>query len=144
MVHWDFLIEILQARGFGPLFTNWIRDILEGSRTCISFNGEPGAYFNCKRGLRQGDPMSPFLFDLVADVLNKLLSNAQHMGRIKGLGHFPNDSKILNLYFADDTLIFLEADPLMVENLKFLLLGFQEVSGLKINFEKSSLVPLNN
>lgn len=141
-VHWDFLLEILHARGFGPLFQLWIKDTLQGARTCVSFNGETRSYFSCKRGLRQGDPMSPFLFDLVADALHKLLSNAQLMGIIKGLGNFPNSSKILNLHFADDTLLFLEADPLVIENLKFLLLGFEEVSGLKINFDKSSMVPL--
>lgn len=62
---------------------------------------------------------------------------------ISGLGSFQNITKVLNLYFADDTLVFLEANPLMVENLKFLLIGFESLSGLKVNFHKSALVPLN-
>lgn len=142
-VNWDFLLEILKARGFGSLFINWINNILQGSRTCISFNGTLGNYFTCKKGLRQGDPLSPFLFDLVADALNKMLKKAQAAGKLQGLGQFSNSTKILNLHFADDTLIFLEADPLMLENLKFLLLGFEDVSGLKINFDKSAMIPLN-
>lgn len=142
-IHWDFLFEVLVARGFGTLLINWIKDILQGGRTYISFNGNNETYFSCKRGLRQGDPMSPFVFDLVADALNKILSNVQAAGRIQGLGNFPNAPKVLNLHFADDTLLFLEADPLMVENLKYLLLGFEDVSGLKINFDKSEMILLN-
>jgi hypothetical protein len=63
-------------------------------------------------------------------------------GYIKGLGNF-NGKSVLNLNFADDTLIFLQADYKMIEDLKYLLLGFEELSGLKINYSKSSLVPLN-
>lgn len=87
--------------------------------------------------------MSPLLFDLVADALNKVLSRTQTAGLISGLGLFPNNFKILNLHFADDTLLFLETKPTMIEHLKFLLLGFESLSGLKINFDKSALVPLN-
>jgi hypothetical protein len=57
--------------------------ILNGSKTCINFNGELGAYFHCKRGVRQGDSLSLFLFDLVADVLNILLGNAKKQGFLK-------------------------------------------------------------
>lgn len=140
-VNWEFLLEILAARGFGDLFINWIRAILYSCRTCVSFNGSQGAYFPCKKGLRQGDPLSPLLFDLVADTLNKILQKAQSANLLTGLGN--SSRKTLNLHFADDTLIFLEANPWMVENLKFLLLGFESLSGLKINFHKSALVPLN-
>lgn len=87
--------------------------------------------------------MSPFLFDLVADVLNKILSKTQVAGKIQGLGTFNGVDKVLNLHFADDTLLFLEADPYMVENLKYLFLGFESLSSLKINFDKSVLLALN-
>lgn len=86
--------------------------------------------------------MSPFVFDLVVDSLDKILSKAQDTGLIAGLGNF-YDSNKLNLHFVDDTLIFLEASPFMVENFKLLLLGFKSTSGLKINFDKSELIALN-
>jgi Reverse transcriptase (RNA-dependent DNA polymerase) len=76
-VNWDFIIEILQGRNFGVKWITWIKDILYSSRTCININGVLGEYFSCKRGVRQGDPLSPFLFDLVSDVLHKILFNAQ-------------------------------------------------------------------
>ena len=84
--------------------------------------------------------MSPLLFDLVADALSRILSKAQSAGLISGLG---TNIKVLNLHFADDTLLFLEVNSLIVERLKFLLLGFENLFGLKINFEKSELIPLN-
>lgn len=66
-----------------------IKDILEGSKTCtnfngtcINFNGTWGEFFSCKRGVRQGDPLSLFLFELVADVLNIILFKAQQKGHI--------------------------------------------------------------
>lgn len=64
-------------------------------------------------------------------------------GFIQGLGNFGNNKCILNLNFADDTLIFLKADPKMAEALKLLLIGFELLSGLKINFSKSEMVPLH-
>jgi hypothetical protein len=69
-------------------------------------------------------------------------SRTMSAGYIKGLGN-SNSKSILNLNFADDTIIFLQADFKMVEALKYLLLSFEEFLGLKINYSKSSLVPLN-
>jgi hypothetical protein len=67
--------------------------------------------------VRQGDSLSPFLFDLVADVLNILLGNARTKGYLKGLGVVGNFPGLIDLHFADDTL-FLEAKPYYIEVLK--------------------------
>jgi hypothetical protein len=109
----------------------------------VNVNEEFGDYFPCKRGLRQGDPLSLFLFNLVADVLNKVLKNAHSAGFIRGLGNFLNLGEVLNLQFADDTLLFLQADRKMIHTLKWILLCFENLSGLKINFDKSEMVALN-
>jgi hypothetical protein len=76
-------------------------------------------------------------------VLNKLLNNAQSLGYLKGLGNKDSFKEILNLHFADDTLLFLEAKEYYIESLKWILIAFEDLSGLKINFEKSEMVPLN-
>lgn len=140
-VSWEFLLEVSAARGFDTLFINWIKDILISSKTCVSFNGSQGKYFPYKKGLRQGDHLSSLLLDLVANTLNKILNNAQIVGFISGLGNAT--SKTLNLQFADDTSIFIEAQLFMIEHQKYLLLGLEHLSGLKINFHKSAIVPLN-
>jgi Reverse transcriptase (RNA-dependent DNA polymerase) len=87
-VHCDFLIKVLEGRGFSTFWINWIKYILEGNRTAINLNGQLSEYFPCKRGVRQGDSLSPFLFDLVADVFHIILHKALNNGMIKGLGNF--------------------------------------------------------
>lgn len=56
----------------------WIQEILNSGQTCININGQLTSYFKCKRGLRQGDYSSPFLFNLVADALSKMLQTAMN------------------------------------------------------------------
>jgi Reverse transcriptase (RNA-dependent DNA polymerase) len=142
-VNWYFLIETLQGREFGYKWIRWIQNILDGSKICINFNGELSPYFHCKRGVRQSDPLSLFLSNLVADVLNVLLNNAQDKGYIKGLGAKGAFSSLVNIYFADDTLLFLEANVKYIESLKWILIAFEDLSGLKINFDKCEMILLN-
>lgn len=83
------------------------------------------------------------MFILVTDALSRILNKAQATGFIKGLGHFNNNKIVINLNFADDTLIFLTAHVKQIEGLKLLLIGFENLSGLKINYSKSEVIPLN-
>jgi hypothetical protein len=91
---------------------------IKGSKTCSIFNEELGTYFYCKRGMRQDDSLSSFLFDLVAYVLNILLQNTQQKRYIKGLGCKCDFLGLVNLHFADNTLLFLEVNPRYIEALK--------------------------
>jgi Reverse transcriptase (RNA-dependent DNA polymerase) len=72
-VNWSYVQEVLLSRRFETKWTQWVVSFLKGSNTCININGNPSHYFYCKRGLRQGDPLSSFLFDLVTDVLCQFL-----------------------------------------------------------------------
>ena len=105
----------------------------------IKVNDEIGPYFQTKRGLRQGDPMSPILFNIVADMLALLIKRAKDDGQIRGV--IPNflDGGLSILQYADDTIIFIDHDLEQAKNLKLLLCAFEQVSGLKINFHKSEI-----
>ena len=72
-VAWVFLLDVLRHMGFGLRWRNWISNILSTSSTRILLNGKPGRRICHARGLRQGDPLSPMLFVLVMEVLNRLL-----------------------------------------------------------------------
>jgi len=75
-VIWESLDTILKARGFHDRWCAWMRDILSSSKSAVLVNGCPGPWITCKRGLRQGDPLSPYLFLLVADSLQAMIRSA--------------------------------------------------------------------
>jgi hypothetical protein len=90
--------------------------------------------------LRQGDPLSPLLFNLVVDALAGMLDKARKAGHIRGL--VPNlvEGGITHLQYADDTIIFLSFDDQSLLHTKFLLYCFEEMTGLKINYQKSDVL----
>ena len=76
----------------------------------IKINGDVGHYFQTKRGLRQGDPMSPVLFNIVADMLAILIKRAKDDGQIRGVIPLLVDDGLSILQYADDTILFLDHD----------------------------------
>jgi hypothetical protein len=137
-VDWSGLLSILQARGFPPLWFGWMHELLQSLRSAVLVNGCPGPWITCKRGLCQGDPLSPYLFLLVADVLQSMVKKAGATIR-----HSLADEACPVLQYADDTLILLRATEEDVSHLKQCLDQFAEVTGLKINFHKSTMVPMH-
>jgi uncharacterized membrane protein YjdF len=69
-VHWGFMFEVLRRKNFAPKWLEWMKQIIEGGRVGIKINGEPGDFFNTQKGLKQGDPLSPLLFNLVKRTCN--------------------------------------------------------------------------
>jgi Reverse transcriptase (RNA-dependent DNA polymerase) len=142
-VYWDFLIEIFYGRNFRERWITWIKNILHSGRTCININGHLGEYFSCRRGVWQNDPLSPFLFDIVSEAFHRILSNASNEGYLKGVQLGRNNLKFLNLHFADDTLLFLEASESNIQVLRWLSIGFENLSRLKINYSKREIISMN-
>jgi hypothetical protein len=92
-----------------------------------------------KKGLRQGDPLSPMLFNIVADMLAIIIERAKVDGHIEGVVPHLVDGGLSILQYADDTILFMEHDLEKAKNLKLILSAFEKLSGLKINFHKSEL-----
>jgi hypothetical protein len=92
--------------------------------------------------VRQGDPISPLLFDSIVDVIAMILSKASQAGHIQGVIHHLILGGITHLQYADDTMILLENTDQGLVNLKFLLICFELLSGMKINYHKSEVIVL--
>jgi hypothetical protein len=116
-----------------------IQNMVSGGSVGIKVNDDIEPYFQTKRGLRQGDPMSPILFNIVADMLALLINRAKADGQIRGVIPHLVDDGLSILQYADDTIIFLDHDLEQAKNLKLLLCAFEQLSGLKINFHKSEV-----
>jgi hypothetical protein len=83
--------------------------------------------------------MSPILFNIVADMLADLIGRAKADGQVGGLIAHPVDGGVSILQYADDTILFMEHDLAKAKNMKLVLCLFEQLSGLKINFNKSKL-----
>ena len=109
----------------------------------IIINGRPRGRFKGTRGLRQGDPLSPFLFTLVADGLGRLTDKLVNQNLVECFEVGRDKIKISHLQFADDTLFFIKEDEINIRTLFSALTIFSNVSSLKINFRKSTLLGIN-
>ena len=138
-VRWDFLLDLLSLLGFPPKMQCWIRACVTSPRYSINFNGEPIGYFSGARGLRQGDPMSPYLFVLIMDTLSQIIiSNIHHAPHFKY--HWRCDKlAISHLCFADDLLLFFNGDAHSALVMKKSLDDFYTFTGLCANPSKSCI-----
>ncbi|XP_058216715.1 uncharacterized protein LOC131327580 [Rhododendron vialii] len=138
-VNWGFLLYMLKKAGFGDKWCGWIRECCSTVSMSVLINGSATQEFQTQKGLRQGDPLSPFLFNVVAEALNILLERAQEKNIIKSVKLGSNGVTISHLLFADDTILFCNNDLEEMGNIKRILRCFQLMSGLKINYSKSSV-----
>ncbi|RVW68827.1 LINE-1 retrotransposable element ORF2 protein [Vitis vinifera] len=135
-INWNFLLFVMQSMGFGEKWTGWISWCISTISFSILVNGTPAGYFNGSRGLRQGDPLSPYLFviGILRAVGRGFLSGCRVNGR-SGDG-----ALVSHLLFADDTLVFCEASKDQMVYLSWLLMWFEAISGLRINLDKSEIL----
>lgn len=139
----DFLNNLLKLRGFDSKWLKWIWMITHQGSVGVKLNNLESNFFLTGKGLRQGDPLSPLLFNLVVDVLTKMLVKASDRNLVKGLGHSIYPGGVISLQYADDTIMFVDKDPSLAANLKWVLTCFEQVSGMRVNYDKSELIPIN-
>jgi hypothetical protein len=124
-------------KGFLPLWCEWVARFIQGGSVGIRVNDDICHYFQTLKGLRQGDPLSPMLFNIVADMLAILIARAKENGQVGGLIQHHVEGGVSILQYADDTILFMENDFEKATNMKLILCIFEHLSGLKINFHKS-------
>ncbi|GJZ78702.1 RNA-directed DNA polymerase, eukaryota [Tanacetum coccineum] len=142
-LRWDYLDVIMEKLGFGFKWPMWIYDCLKNSRASILINGSPTSEFDMFNGLRQGDPMSPFLFILAMEGLHALVSKAVTTGLYKGASIGRGNINVSHLLYTDDAIFVGELSHSNAYNLVCLLQCFYMVSGLKINVHKSKILGVN-
>ena len=134
-ISWSFLFKCLDFFQFGPDFVKWIKTFYSSISTCLALNGQYSEWFSIKRGVRQGDPCSPYLYLIGAEILSLMLRRSTIIKGIK-----INNKENLLSQFADDTTICLDGSESSFEEAVRILLLFSKISGLKINFGKSHAV----
>jgi hypothetical protein len=140
-VSWDFISKIFQIRGFDQRWINLTQCLMSTAKTAILLNGTPGSWIQIKRGLHQGDPLSPLLFLVVVDVLQQIIKHFSREGHL--LHPIVDDTLCPIIQYADDILILIQGCPIQARLLKEILDTFSASTGLTINYEKSTFVPLN-
>jgi hypothetical protein len=106
-------------------------------QVCININGERTHNFKTYQGLRQGDPLFPMLFNLVAEVLATLFRKASEQGKIRGVMTHLIPEGITHIQYVGDTILMIKGDDESITQMKFILYCFEWLSSLKINYQKS-------
>lgn len=142
-LNWDYLEEVLRSFGFSRRWVNWIHSLISSPNFYILVNGTPSETFNDSRGIRQGDPLSPFLFIIAAEGLGRFIAKEREAKRIKALQLWGNNIPLTHQQFVDDIMLFGEPTVKEVRHLKRILDLFSEASGLEVNREKSFVFIFN-
>ena len=136
-VSWEFVLYLLKRMGFCDRWVTWIEGCLKSASISILVNGSPTPEFIPQRGLRQGDPLSPFLFNILVEGPNALVKEAMDKNLFQGFNVGRNEVKVSILQYADDTLFLGKVSMENVKAIKVILRSFELASGFKINFSKS-------
>eukprot|EP00253_Pinus_taeda_P025537 PITA_25537 len=130
---WRYLGMVLEAYGFEKRWIAWIYSMISTPFFSILVNGTPTATFNATRAIRQGDPISPFLFILAAKGLGRIIRRELREKRIKGLKPWGKNLAITHQQFVDDIMLFREVTIKEVRMIKKVLDIFMKASGMEVN-----------
>lgn len=136
-VCWSFLLYMLKRLGFHDKWIHWIHECLVSSSVSILFNESLSKEFMMQRGLRQGDPLTPFLYSIIAEGLSGLIREEIRKNIYRGFKVKAKEVEVNLLQYVDDTIFVGEFNMDNVVVVKSLLRCFELVSRLKVNFHKS-------
>ncbi|KAL9667623.1 hypothetical protein QQ045_001986 [Rhodiola kirilowii] len=136
-IEWKFLEKMMLVLGFVESWVRKIRICVETVSYRVRINDHISEVIKPSRGLRQGDPISPYLFLICAEWLTFTSNKYQELGLIEGVKICKNAPIVTHLMFADDCMLFLKAREESVTWIRDILKNYEEVSGQKINYMKS-------
>nr|GFC09845.1 RNA-directed DNA polymerase, eukaryota [Tanacetum cinerariifolium] len=138
-IRWDFLDDVLISFGFGSKWCSWIRGSLSSEKASILVNGSPTTEFHYHRGLKQGDPLAPFLFLLIMESLHLSFSWAVEVGIFTGF-RVDHSITLSHLFYADDAVFIGEWSRSNLNGIMNILRCCSLLSGMSINIQKSYLL----
>ena len=130
-INWNFLFKCLETYNFGPEFISHVKTLYRDITATVINNGHISPWFHLERGVRQGCPLSPYLFILAAETLSTRIRNT---AEIKGI--YFNNTEIKITQLADDTTCFLK-DKKSLQHVLDIFKDFEICSGLKVNIDKT-------
>ncbi|GJQ90434.1 RNA-directed DNA polymerase, eukaryota [Tanacetum coccineum] len=141
-VRWDFLDDILRKFGFGNKWCEWIQKCLVSSRGSILINGSPTEEFQFFKGLKQGDPLSPFLFILVMECLHISFQKVVDAGKFTGI-NLNQSTNLSHMFYADDAVFVGQWNDRNINTIIYVLSCFFYAPGLRINMSKSRIMGIH-
>ena len=138
-VEWPFIEAMLLKLGFAQRWVSRIMACITSVQYKVLINGQPKGHIVPNRGLRQGDPLSPYLFILCTEALIANIRKKEEEKLLTGLKIARGSPAISHLLFADDSLFFCKANRQECETILQILKDYERASGQQINFQKSSL-----
>jgi hypothetical protein len=137
------ILDILKARGFGSKWIKWIEILFSSGTSAILLNGVPGKKIILQKGGKARGPSFPLLFVLAADLLQVILNKAMVQGNFSAPLSYGSCPDFSVIQYADNTLIIFPADAKQLICLKAILHTFAKSTGLRVNYKKSSMYPIN-
>ena len=138
-VEWLYMEKLMWKMGFAEAWVKLMMMCISTATYSVLINGEPQGHITPTRGLKQGDPLSPYLFLLCTEGFRGLLKKAETLGDIRGVSICRNGPRLTHLLFADDSLIFCRTKESKCQKLSEVLTKYEGASGQQINRDKTTL-----
>ncbi|GJX14049.1 RNA-directed DNA polymerase, eukaryota [Tanacetum coccineum] len=138
-IRWDYLDDVLRIFGSGNKWRGWISGCLKSARGSVLVNGSPTSEFQFHKGLKHGDPLSPFLFILVMESIHLSFKRVMYAGLFSCIA-INNSLTISNSFYADDAFFVGKWDMSNIKTVVNVLKCFHMASGLKLNIHKSKIM----